>query len=281
MASTYSCCTQVKFDVKYFCMRTLPALRLSKSPLILVLAQVKISTVLQMGEFLSKIQERLRRDLPVFRVSRTQEILLGPKPIVGSHDRWLFSNKDKTRTVVLAPDFVVLVASAYTVFEEFAEALRDVLEVVGAETQVALSDRLGLRYVDLIRLADGESFDQYLHQGLAGVPPGDLGARKVLQQVQIQAETEMGTLLVRLWQTDDGSFLPPDIQGGDVNLTTTAPPAGETVTILDIDHFSIRQRDFNVERLIEDMWRLHDGSDHAFRAIATEFARARWGAQAG
>jgi uncharacterized protein (TIGR04255 family) len=156
-----------------------------------------------------------------------------------------------------------------------------VLDIVGAETQVALSDRLGLRYVDLIRLADGESFDQYLHQGLAGVPPGDLGAKKVLQQVQIQAETEMGTLLVRLWQTDDGSFLPPDIQGGDVNLTTTAPPAGETVTILDIDHFSIRQRDFNVERLIEDMWRLHDGSDHAFRAIATDFARARWGAQAG
>jgi uncharacterized protein (TIGR04255 family) len=263
-------------------MRTLTPLRLSRSPLVLVLAQVKISTVLQMSEFLPKIQERLRRqDLPMFRVSRTQEILLAPKPIVGSHDRWLFSNKELTRTVVLAPDFVVLVASAYTVFEDFAEVLRSVLEVVGAETQVALSDRLGLRYVDLIRLAEGESFDQYLHPGLAGVPPETLGAKKVLRQDQIQAETEMGTLLVRLWQTDDGSFLPPDLQGGDVKLTLAAPSPGEIVTILDIDHFSVRQRDFSVDHLIEDMWRLHDGSDHAFRAIATDFARARWGAETG
>jgi len=234
-----------------------------------------------MGEFLPKIQERLRRDLPVFRVSRTQEILLTPKPVVGSHERWLLSNKEMTRTVVLAPDFVVLVASAYTVFEDFADVLRNVLDVVGAETQVALSDRLGLRYVDLIRLAEGESFDQYLDPGLAGVPAAALGATKVLQRVQIQAETATGTLRVQLWQTDDGSFLPPDLQGEDVKFPFAAPAHGETVTILDIDHLSPRQRDFNVERLIEDMWRLHDGSDHAFRTIATDFARARWGAEPG
>lgn len=263
-------------------MRTLPALRLSRSPLVLVLAQVKLSTVLQMGEFVPKIQERLRRqDMPVFRVSRTQEIVLAPKPIVGSHDRWLFSNKDMTRTVVLAPDFVVLVASTYSVFEEFVDVLRRVLDVVGEETQVALSDRLGLRYVDLIRLQEGESFDQYLHPGLAGVPAETLKAKRILQQVQVQAETDMGTLMVRLWQTDDGRFLPPDLQGEDVKFTTSRPSPGETATILDIDHFSALPRDFDVPRLVEDMWRLHDGSDHAFRAISTDLARRQWGAELG
>jgi uncharacterized protein (TIGR04255 family) len=260
-------------------MRTLPPLRLRKSPLVLVLAQVKISTVLQMSEFLPKIQERLRRqDLPMFRASRTQEILLGPKPILQSHDRWLFSNKEMTQTVILAPDFIALSVSAYTVFEEFVKVLGEALRVVETETQVAFSDRLGLRYVDLIRLAEGETFGEYLQPGLGGVSPAALGAKKVLQQVQIKAETEMGTVLVRLWQTEDGTFLPPDLPSEDVQFTKKPSP-GELVTILDMDHFSAQQREFNPERLIEDVWRLHDGQDHAFRAIVTDTALTRWGAE--
>jgi uncharacterized protein (TIGR04255 family) len=263
-------------------MRTLPPLHLLHSPLVLVIAQVRISTVLQMSEYVPQIQERLRREaFPVFRTSQTQEIVFGPdKPVMSRRERWLFSNKEMQRTVILTPNFVALAASVYTVFDDFAETLRTVLSVVGSATQVALSERLGLRYVNVIRLAEGESFSQYLHAGLGGVPPSDLGANTVLQQVQIHADTGMGTLAVRLWQKDDGTFMPPDLKDEVVKATITLS-SKETVTVLDIDHISVRSRDFDADHLVEDMWQLHDGSDRAFRAIATDFARTRWGAETG
>lgn len=260
-------------------MRTLPPLRLSKSPLVLVLAQVKTSPVLQMAEYVPKIQERLRHQgFPRFKLNRTQQIVLGPKPIFGTHERWLFSNKELTQTVALATDFVALEASAYTVFEDFVAVLGSVLEVVGSEAQISHSDRLGLRYVDLIRLAEGESFRNYLKPGLHGVEAEALGAQSTLIQLQISADTNMGTQYVRVWQTTDGKFLPPDLEGEDLSFKDV-PQAGELLTILDLDHFSVHEREFDPPEIIAEMWRLHDGSDRAFRAAVTEVALSRWGAE--
>jgi uncharacterized protein (TIGR04255 family) len=261
-------------------VRSLPPLRLLRSPLLLVLAQVRISPVLQMGEFVPRIQESLRHQgFPRFRVKRTQEIVIAPKPIFGAHERWLFSNKERTQTVVLAPDFVVLVASVYSVFEEFADILKKVLAIVGETTQVALSDRLGLRYVDVLRLSKGESYRDYLQPGLHGLDAATLGASSVLQQSQVKAETAMGTLVVRLWQSQDGRFLPPDLEGEDVAFQIQPEP-GEMLTILDIDHFSVKEREFNPELLVQDLWGLHDGADRAFRlGVVTPEALTRWGAE--
>jgi uncharacterized protein (TIGR04255 family) len=260
-------------------MRTLPALRLSRSPLVYVLAQIKIAPILQMGEFVPKIQERLRHaGFPLFRTSTVQEILIGPRPAVKMGERWLFSSKEGTHTVVLAKDFVVLATSQYAVFEEFVEKFAIVLETVGGEADVALSDRMGLRYVDLIRTQSGENLNEYLQPGLHGLSADALGASRVLHQTQISAVTDMGQLVVRLWQANDGRFLPPDLEGDDVKFNVSLTK-DELVTILDIDHFSIEERSFVVKDLVSALWRLHEGPDRAFRAMTTDDARNRWGAE--
>jgi uncharacterized protein (TIGR04255 family) len=260
-------------------MRTLPALRLSRSPLVYVLGQVRIAPILQMGEFVPKIQERLRHaGFPLFRASAIQEILIGPTPSVKMGERWLFSSKDGTDTVVLTKEFVVLATSAYSVFDRFVERFATVLETVGSEAEVALSNRMGLRYVDLIRTNPGESFTDYLQPGFHGLGRDALGASSVLQQTQISAVTETGQLVVRLWQATDGRALPPDLEGDDVRLEVPLAK-DELVTILDLDHFSVKPRDFVVADLVADLWRLHEGPDRAFRAMTTDEARRRWGAE--
>lgn len=260
-------------------MRSLQPLRLLRSPLVLVLAQVKISPILQMGDYVPGIQESLRhKGFPKFVMRRTQEIVFAPKPVFGAHERWLFSNKESTQTVVLASDFIVLVASVYSVFEEFVETLKSILAMVGEAAQVALSDRLGLRYVDVVRLAKGESYRDYLQDGLHGLDAEKLDASSVLLQSQVKADTSMGTLLVRLWQSQDGRFLPPDLDAEDVAFQVQ-PQAGELLTVLDIDHFSIKEREFNPDQLAQELWRLHDGTDRAFRAVVTPKALTRWGAE--
>src|SRR5258705_10846711 len=104
-------------------MRTLPALHLSKSPLVIVLSQVRISPILGMEKFLPAIQEQLRRTgYPKFRTSVTQEILLAPELKTVSSVRWLFSDREEKTTAVIAPNFITLLTSRYEVFEKFADA---------------------------------------------------------------------------------------------------------------------------------------------------------------
>jgi uncharacterized protein (TIGR04255 family) len=243
-----------------------------------VLGQVKISPILKMPDFVPEIQEGLRsRGFPGYGLRTIQEISFGPVVQASQSERWLFANRQKTRSVILARDFVVIATSAYDGFDEFVETLKGVLEIVGAATSPGYSDRLGLRYVDLIRTGPDESLADYLQPGVRGLRPADLGASSALQQMQIQASTSVGTLTVRLWQNTDGRILPPDISGDEVVPRLVAPPAGELLTILDIDHFSEREREFEPSALISEMWALHDGTDRAFRSVVTEEAMSRWG----
>jgi uncharacterized protein (TIGR04255 family) len=256
--------------------RDQPALRLVQPPLILVLAQVKISPVLQMKDYIAKIQEDLRHSgFPRFKVAQTQQIrIIGPQPDVTVNTRWMIGDKENTTTAVIAPDFVAVLSSKYTSFEAFVALLEPVLEIVGKHARVQLSHRLGLRYVDLIRKEPDEGFEALVNERLLGLPLDALGATKGLCQLQMTTETAVGTLLLRLFQSDDGSYLPPDIPQ-DVAFDTVVP-AGEKVTVLDIDHFSAAERDFDTARLIESLWDLHRYTDRAFRAAVQPAALERW-----
>lgn len=260
-------------------IRTLPPLKLTRSPLVVVLAQVKISPVLQMKDYIPRIQEVLRRnDFPRFRENVVQEVLFGPEIKTGTRQRWLFSTEGQTETVVLASDFIVLECSRYTVFEKFAERLEWILEIVRKEVEVALSDRIGLRYVYLIRPSPNELMFEYLKPGLAGLPAKDLGAERLLYRLETIAKTPQGQLVLRVLQTDDGTFLPPGIERTDLSFDIQIG-AEELVTILDIDHFSIDERDFKPPELVGDFWKLHDYTDRAFRAAVTPHALSRWEAE--
>jgi uncharacterized protein (TIGR04255 family) len=207
----------------------------------------------------------------------TQEILFGPITQAAQTERWFFTNRENTRSGILGCDFVVLAASAYDRFEEFTASLETALEIVRATCAPDFSNRVGLRYVDLIRVAQGQSLGTYLQPGIRGIQPEELGARSLLHQVQLRAETPAGVLAVRLWQNRDGRVLPPDIAPEELPFKFESPAADEILTILDIDHYSVDQRNFDPSALIRHLWSLHDGTDRAFRSIVTPEAMRLWG----
>ncbi len=181
------------------------------------------------------------------------------------------------KTVGLATDFIVLECSRYTVFDDFVTRFGELLEIVGKHTELPLSERIGLRYVDLVRTRQGESLSDYLKPGLLALPPEELGAAELLYRFEMLAITPIGQFVLRLLQTDDGTFLPLGIERSDLEFDV-AVAAGEVISILDIDHFSNAQRDFDPQALVAELWRLHDYTDRAFRSAVTETALARWGA---
>lgn len=242
----------------------------------MVLAQVRFAPMLKMADYVPGIQEELRRNgYPRFRALKTQEVVLGPQPEFRESERWLFANKEKTEVVVLAQDFVVLETSRYTVFEDFAQHLETVLKTIGTVTDASLVHRLGLRFVDLILPNEDENLDEYLQRKLHGLQPGDLAMDKVLNQFESRGDTEVGHLIVRLHQNVAGEFLPPDLKPTELAFGP-APNQGDVVTLLDIDHFSLEDRDYDVPELIDVMWNLHEFTGKAFESSVTEKALERW-----
>jgi len=258
--------------------RSLPALKLKINPLVCVLAQVRISPVLQMEEFIPAIQEQLRRsDYPKFNREETEELILGPgtQPKLRSSTRWIFSNKENTSAVVLAQNFIALQSSRYTSFEIFVEAFKGVLEIVGKEAEISLAERVGLRYVNLLRPKKAP-LNEFLKPGLLGLPDNELGIKRSQFRFELAGATEIGKLVTRLSLSSNGTFLPPDLDGSGLDYGVTLEPK-ELIALLDTDHFSLKQRDYKPADLIEEVWQLHEYTDRAFRAAVTPEALRSWG----
>ncbi|NOZ79924.1 MAG: TIGR04255 family protein, partial [Acidobacteria bacterium] len=188
--------------------RQQPPLKLRNSPLVMVLAQVRFAPVLQMAEYVPALQESLRhKGCPRFEAQTIREIVFGPQVKVKEAERWVFANAKNTEAVVLSKDFVVLETNRYTVFEDFANRLETILEILGTEVELSLAHRLGLRFVDMILPRDGEDLQEYLRPQLHGLKPQDLGVEELLNQFESRGRTTEGQLVIRLHQNTQGAFL--------------------------------------------------------------------------
>ncbi len=74
-----------------------------------------------------------------------------------------FLSRDKTRSIVAAPQALVVETSAYTRFEAFSATVAEAVEVLGRHLRIAVVERIGLRYIDEVPLASlpGDTFDGY------------------------------------------------------------------------------------------------------------------------
>jgi uncharacterized protein (TIGR04255 family) len=256
-----------------------PKLRLNRSPLVYVLAQIVISPILKMQEYIPTIQEKLRyKGYIKYKHAPIQEIVLAPHIQTTTTDRWFFSNKNDQEAVIISPQFIALETSSYDVFDTFVKSFKEVLSILEDVTKVSLAERVGLRYVDVISPTEGQELKDYLQPGLLGISPEEFGATKSLYRFETNTLTSVGQLVLRLYQSDNGSYLPPDITLESLKPTLKVEQ-GEIVTILDIDHFSFNQCDFVPDDLVEVLWQLHQYSGRAFRSAITTKALELWEAE--
>jgi uncharacterized protein (TIGR04255 family) len=257
-------------------------LKLHKSPLVMVLAQVRTSPVAKMSDYAAEVQERVRRrGFPRFAESSVQELLLTPggPPQLRVHPRWEFQDKGQATGIILSQNGVVLHTRAYDTFDAFADHLALALEFVGEVVKPSLVERLGLRYVNLIRPQEGESWTSYVKHGLHGISDAAVGMRTSLHRSEIVGTTEVGQLVLRCFQASDGSFLPPDLVPSSLDHSSVLLRPEEVVTLLDLDHYSEVAREYDAAQVVDYMWRLHDNLELSFRECITDLARKHWKAE--
>lgn len=258
---------------------------LSKQPLVLVLCQVRFSIVREMARYIPAIQEEFRRNgYPLENAGRIQHLLMTPAgPQMAEQERWEYRTKDESRSVLVVQDSVTLQATSYTRFEEFAEQLRFVLDTVLTKTEsntLGVIQRIGLRYVDLIRPDAGRTYRSFLKPGFHGLADEVFENGTHRLYVQSVGETMVGgtpgAMIVRVGQSDDGTDLPPDLAFGAPNHEVRAQK-GELVTFVDMDHSVAGNFTTDAALVVEKLYQLHDDLIETFhKHVVTQEAIESW-----
>jgi uncharacterized protein (TIGR04255 family) len=256
--------------------RSNPALHLSRTPLIYVVVQVRFSAIMAMEKYVPEIQEKLRRKYPWFQHSKIQELVVkAQSPSISFTDRYEFLQRDKRTGIVLTSNGVALQTNQYSSYElfeqEFSDSLCAIHETVGLE----LVERIGLRYVDLVRLKANETWSDYLQPGLLGLDPTTVGVSGWTSQSLSIGKTELGTLAFR--HTRSENPVPLDLNPMTLQYEDELLKPKEVGTVLDFDHYSEATREFELESVINAIGDLHDNIDRAFRRAVTATALERWG----
>ena len=253
------------------------SVKLPRAPLIFVLAQVRFNPVLKMESYVPDIQEYLRHhEFPRYRVETIQNIMIGTETKTEVAKRWIFDDTDNHRQVILTTDAVTFQTTAYDTFDGFVSNFSTVTQPLIDYARVELIQQIGLRYVDLLTKIDNiESRDQ-VKPGLSGILSSEIGVEKTAFSFVLQAQAPPGLLTVRSVQLlDMPAFLPPDIGQTTLRFPDRVLNA-QNARVLDFDHISQRNHPFSCDALPEVLTDLHEYTDKAFRAVATEQAIKAW-----
>ena len=239
---------------------------LKNQPLVLVLCQVRFSPVRKMADYIPGIQEEFRRHgFPIERAGKIQQLMITPAGThVSEQERWEYRDKEELWSVTVLQDSVVLQTTAYERFEAFAERLERAVRTVLARTeqdQFGLIQRVGLRYVNVVRPRAGEDYRIYLRPGFHGAADAvflDGSHRLHAESVGRTSVGDLsGTMILRVTQNDQGFDLPPDLVVGAPKHATQARP-GELVTLIDMDHFIDGKYDPDTQWVIDRAYEMHD-----------------------
>jgi uncharacterized protein (TIGR04255 family) len=263
--------------------------KLTNSPLTYVLAQVRISPIVDMQRHIPNIQEKLRKDLPKFNEIETLDFnVQSNQKDSRVNTRWHFYDKESTTGVVLEKDMVIFHTTNYHTFDHFSEFLEKTLKNINEVLSIGLCTRLGLRYINFV----DENIEKFVQKPLMGFP---LDFEDIKESNQGFHRTESlnitkcdGILKLQSTYTHENQvnkkdfilFVPPDLSAVAGLLTFKNKEPKDTFFLLDIDHFMLKKDvDFNMKEIIENFSALHEGISNAFLSAITDDAKSSWGAK--
>lgn len=252
------------------------------SPLALVAAEVRFtdSPRLRQQETVDKIAIALESVLPVQEQVQTLEFEVRPgaAPQPKQTQGRTFKNISSTAVATLAPDRLSLETTAYTHFPEFREQMLTCCRAIVEAGVTPALRRIGLRYIDEIRIQDGAVRDA--REWATWIAPSLIGqlALGPTDAAVLQAE---GVVTYRLNGSRGLNFRFAALSQGAVVSPTTLLrkpfDASKPVFVLDFDGY----QDFtspdatmlSVEVVADTLESVHGPSGATFQASITDAAR--------
>lgn len=207
-------------------------LRLSRSPLVRVLTQVRWP---ELGGFnidavALGVGRGLADDFPFVARQNENQVILTPD---GVHQQTTgvihrFTSVDEGWTVSLGKTFVALEATAYTGHADFVGRLERVLTVLSEVASIPRWSRIGYRYTNRLEGADdlGALQEYFLPSVLGGLPAATHDVELVHSITESLYRVDESMLLVRSARLGGGSSIDP-----------TLPSVAGDSWVLDLDAF--------------------------------------------
>ncbi len=258
--------------------------QMANAPLALVLAQVRFSPYLTIGNAIPTIQDALRKAYPVFRKSQTQTIEFGPggAPTISAVERFNFVDADNREGFIAQHDSLVFLATRYKTFDDFEAKHRIVLECFERTLPDLFVERLGLRYVDVIVPRKGENPEAYVIEGLQGCRLETFTPLAFQSQYVANWKLPDGAMKFRFTSGVRKPFLPPDLHPIELGIPEVIQRAIEAsksniaIGLLDFDRMREHRGTFTATQVLEMFSAMHSDASLAFKRAMSPLAKETW-----
>ncbi|HEN8800086.1 TIGR04255 family protein [Pseudomonas aeruginosa] len=271
----------------------------AKAPVYFTIGQVRHNPLLSLKSYLPAIQERMRKaGYPDFKSSQQMQFSFAAvtgsddsqpfQPGVQQVESYTFSNLEGTQGFLMEPSALSFRCTEYETFPEFyAELERGLSILEEAVGGLAYFERLGLRYLDAVVPAEGETLQQYLAQEVWGTPASlDLGQ---VYQFEGQPLTynhsfaessatipNIGQVVSRVIVQNSDLRFPPDLLPDPLKVSERFRGLNCQHATVDVDaSFSDRLK-YDSTEIRDRFQHLHDLVELFFNATVTDHARKAW-----
>lgn len=260
--------------------------KLANAPVYYTIAQVQFNHVLDLDSYIPAIQSKMRElQFPDFKKQLVQQVempLLAAQgeqivpPKVSARSRYFFGDIAGRTAFILDTNALTLQTTAYDTFETFSETMLNGLKIVNDALNLALVERVGVRYLDAIRpFKEGETLRDFLVPEVLGF---SLHTRGQLRHSfsETTVATAAGQLTARVLVREGPTGLPTDLSELPLAIDPRFTNQNGLHATVDTDASSTRRDAFDLAKVAELLKALHDEVDASFRATVTDHAWASW-----
>jgi uncharacterized protein (TIGR04255 family) len=259
--------------------------KLANAPVFFTIAQVRHNPILSVQDYLTVIQESMRREgYPDYKRVPSFQIVL-PQPASGEAsqvstpaaqqvERYLFSTLDGTRGFIVELGALSLQTTEYETYEAFSGEFFKGLRIIHEALKLDYTERVGIRYLDAVVPPTDKEIGEYLVPGALGISavlPDSVQVTQSFSQTDIL--TPVGTLIARAIIRNGPLGFPIDLQPLGLNVAERFSKIQGVHAILDTDAYYFGREKFDVDALQSRFRALHDVIGTAFWATVTNRAK--------
>ena len=222
---------------------------------------------------INDVSKAVRVDLPVIRQEEVQTMSLGPAQSSTVADRrYRLLDMKGTRSAVLAGSAIIVETTHYGGYADFRSLIQRVLTSVQTITPIVGIERVGLRYVNEIRLSkqinNVSDWQGWVSNGILQVLDIVGALHPNTLETILRLESKAGMVTVRLASLTGGQVI------GNEPLRRRPPLHEGPLFVVDIDSYWVKGDgdflEFEIESLLKLIDDLHDPVDHIFQSTVTD-----------
>jgi uncharacterized protein (TIGR04255 family) len=251
------------------------------APLEFVACEIRVPTAprLVRDDTFEALTDALRDVLPIPDQEQIQTLVVIAGSGVDTERRYRFLNRERTTSAVVARNAITVETTDYNEFSEFRSLVLTVADAVATTTKIVGIERIGLRYIDEVRvpaeITDASDWRGWISDEVVGVLGVADGYRSdALQTVlRLGGEDLTGVVLRYAAMVGDGVV-------GDGPLRRRAPASSGPFFVIDTDSYRTStgsaMEDFTHDRIAAILDVIHEPVGTLFHRAITDRLRERF-----